>query len=870
MPSGGEPVSGPAIDSERARPIARLLACCALASLLGSWACITRADTTLSADIPPQAMADALAEFAHQTRLQFVYVSKIVKARVSPGAHAGQTAAEALPLLLGGTGLDFAFLNTRTVRIFESGTAAPAAQANETDAPKTRFNRREPLTIGPDEVLVRGLRISDELNNAEDVQSIAGSVSMVSGDILEERKLEQLSDYAALLPGISVAGFGSPGSASILLRGVPTFTEAASASYYLDDTPLGVSGNYGNAGNVALDIMPYDLEQLEVRRGPQGTHYGADSATGAVRFALKAPSFSRLEARVGADGSVIHGAANPGGSIRGMLNLPVVPEVLAVRISAYDSHTPGYIDNAYNGARDVNPVSQTGERIALLWRPATSLSIEVTGFWPRIHADSEADVSSTGVAIVPGTGDAYILRATGSYGDLTDHHAFLQPFTKSIDYYAATLHWNPGAIAVVSATAWSRTDSHKILDQTLANNINPGLPFSPAILSTFHRNIGVEKFSEELRIVSPHGRRYEWLLGGFYTHESVSDIWTLYAFDNNYQPIAALAPAAGLTTVHNTFTELASFGELTWHVNERFDLMGGVRYAHNDLAFTAIDSGVIDMPAHFEGDSSKGVATWMSAASYHVAPQVMFYGRVATGSQPGYHNGGVLGAPLTVNPETVTNYEVGVKSEYLDHTVLADLALYYIDLKDVQLGDFFEGGWGGISGGNVVSQGVELTTSYSPVGGLKLALGGAYMQSELTSLAPGTWAQSWLPGYQLPYVPRWSYTFTTDYDWALSDLWYAHAGAALRWVGARWSGEGVRSVSIGGAPTMEVPAYTLLDLNASIAKGPMVLRVFARNVTDSRAISQALILGDPTTPPAEAEQRILQPRTIGIGFDYAF
>mgnify|MGYP001333876368 FL=1 len=861
-------MSGPAIDSERARPIARLLACCALAGLLGSWACITRADTRLSADIPPQPVAEALAEFAHQTRLQFIYVSKIVKARVSPGAHAGQTATEALPLLLDGTGLNFAFLNSRTVRIFESGAAA---QANAADAPKTRFNRSGPLTIGPDEVVVTGLRISDELNNAEDVQSIAGSVSMVSGDILEAQKLEQLSDYAALLPGVSVAGFGSPGAAAIQIRGISTFTEAASASYYLDDTPLGANGAYGNAANEALDIMPYDLEQLEVRRGPQGTHYGADSATGIVRFALKAPSFSGLEARVGADGSVIHGAANPGGSIRGMLNMPVVPEVLAVRVSAYDSHTPGYIDNAYNGARDVNPVRQSGARVALLWRPAASLSVKVAAFWPRIHSDSGADISSTGLAIMPGTGDADIVRPTGSYGDLTDHHAFLQPFGKSIDYYAATLHWVADPVEVESATAWSHTQSNSVVDETLRNYSNPpwGNDAVPGALLAFHRDVGVEKFSEELRVVSPQGRRVEWLLGGFYTRESVSDLWALYAFDINHQPIAALAPAAGLTTVHNTFTELASFGELTWHVNERFDLMGGVRYAHNDLAFTATDSGVIDVPAHFEGDISKGAATWMSAASYHVAPQVMFYGRVATGSQPGFHNGGVLGAPLTVNPETVTNYEVGVKSEYLDHTVLADLTLYYIDLKDIQLPDFFEGGAGAISGGNAVSQGVELTTSYSPVGGLKLAFAGAYMQSELTTLASGTWAESNLPGYQLPDVPKWSYSLAADYDWPLSALWYAHVGGAVRRVGARWSATNVH-IRERGEPTVEVPAYTMLDLNASIANGPVVLRVFARNVTDARAISQAVILGEEWNPSAEIEQRILQPRTIGIGFDYAF
>ncbi len=699
----------------------------------------------------------------------------------------------------------------------------------------------------------------------EDVQNTPASVSILSGDQLEARKLEQLSDYAAYLPGISVAGFGSPGAASILLRGVPTFTDAASASYYLDDAPLGVNGPWANAGNEALDIMPYDLEQLEVRRGPQGTHYGADSATGVIRFVLKEPSFSGFEARVGADGSAVQGAAKAGGSIRAMLNTPLIPDLLAVRVSGYDSYTPGYIDNAYDGARDVNPVRQSGARIALLWRPAALLSVKVTAYWPRIQSDSHADDSSTGVAMVPGTGDAFIVKPTGSYGDLTDHHAFLQPFRKSIDYYAASLHWAADPFEVDSATAWSRTRSHSILDQTL----DYGDSIAPGGLSAFHRDISVEKFSEELRLTSPPGRRFEWLLGGFYTHESVGDLWTVYEYDSIYQPIAAFAPAARFTSVYTSFTELASFGELTWHVSERFDLTAGVRYAHNEQQVAATDSGVIDVPAYTAGVSAQGATTWMATISDRVAPEVMLYGRVATGSQPGSTNGVLPGVPPTYNPATVINYEAGVKSEFLDHAVLADLSLYYIDLKDVPLPNFIADVWSGVNVGNAVSQGMELTTSYSPFAGLKLALGAAYIQSELTSAPPDA-GQNFLSGYQVANVPRWSGSLTADYDRPLSGLWYAHAGGAFHWVGARWGETGVRSYSLGGAPTMELPSYSMLDLNASIAKAPVVLRVFARNALNARALSQTTVLGYPGYPPVEAEQQIFQPRTIGVGFDYTF
>jgi outer membrane receptor protein involved in Fe transport len=867
MLAGGEPVSRPPIDSEQAGAAAGLLACCALGCVFAAWAHPVRADTTLSVDIPSQSVAGALAEFARQTGLQFIYVSKIVKARASKGAHAGLTPAEALPVLLDGTGLGFEFLNGRTVRIFESAPAAPAVQPIVNEAPKAPVRRHTPWFGGLDEIVVTGARDRDALSSVEDVQNVAASVSVVSGSTLEAQKFEQLSDYAAYLPGVNVASYGSPGNSQVLLRGVSSFTEAATGGYYLDDTPMGASGPWASACCYILDLMPYDLDRLELLRGPQGTRYGADSESGLIRFVLKEPSVSAFEAHVGADTGAINGASSAAASLRFMVNAPIVRDMLAVRVSAYDSYTPGYIDNAYSGAKDVNAVRQSGERISLLWRPAASVSVKVTALWPRIHSDSEADVSSNGVAIVADAGDAYIVKASASYGDLTDHHAFLQPFSKSIDYYAATVHWNPGSLEVVSATAWSRTQTHSVFDQTLINGANfPQGSGGPPALSVFHRDINLEKFSEELHVASPRGRRVEWLLGGFYTHESVSDLRALYAFDTSYQPIAAFAPVASATAVLNTFSESAAFGELTWHVTGQIDLTGGIRYAHNDQQFTATDSGVVDEPAYTAGRSAEGVTTWMTSASYRFTPDVMLYGRVATGSQPGSSNG--IGVP-PVNAETVTNYEMGLKSEFLDRMALMDLSVFYMDWKDIQLGMCFDGGGCGYgSGADAVSRGLELSGSYTPLPGLTFGCNAAYTQSELTTVVPA--AGSLLAGYQLADVPKWGLSLTTDYDWTLTDAWHAHAGGALRWVGRRWGEIGVHSLSLDGAPTMELPAYSVLDLNAAIAKGPLVLRAFLRNLTDTRAKSQGIVLGDPSHPPAEIEERILQPRSSGFGFDYAF
>jgi len=838
------------------RHVARLLVCSLFGGLFGASTQIARANTDLYAAIPALPLADALAELAHQTGLQFIYVSRIATNRTSHDARAGLTPSEALQSLLEGTGLGFQFLTRRTVRIVES--TAPVAELSAAESSTTQVKYRAPWLIQPDEVLVTGSRGEHGLSAVEELRSIASSVSVVSGGSLAAQKLEQISDYTAYLPGVNATGLGNPGIVYLPLRGIPTYSGAATGAYYLDDAPVGPNGGWADACCEVLDLMPYDLVRLEVLRGPQATHYGANAELGVIRFVLAEPNISEFQAHVGADTSSIQGASEPGASLRGMVNVPIVKDVLAARLSAYDSYTPGFIDNAYSGAKDVNALRQSGQRVVVLWRPSASVAVKFTGLWNRRDADSEADISSRGVAIVLRTDDAYIVKAPGYYGDLSEYHAFLQPYTTDLDYYAASVNWNPGSLAIVSATAWSRTRNHLVADQTLFY----GSSFPewsdgaiPPGLVAWQHDTDVDKFTEELHVAGSMGRRIAWSLGGFYTHESAATRTAQYAFDNDYRPIEAFAPALSDSRVENTFDEWAAFGELTWHASEHVDLTGGLRFARDDQQFTVTDSGSVAEAGQATGQRQDPVVNWMIAASSRFAPEAMLYARVATGSQP--HSVAPEGEPAQVG-ETVTNYEVGLKSEFLNHDALFDLTAFYIDWNDIQ---------GLANGTSAMSQGVELTSSFAPLEGLTLGYNAAYTRSKLTTAGSG---ESVLPGYQLPDIPRWSMSLTANYDWALTDLWNAHTGGALRWIDKRWSFAGVTSRTANGLPSMELPAFWALDLNASIARGPLTLRAFVRNLTDTRGKLNAFVQGDAANPPASIEERILQPRSIGVGFEYAF
>jgi len=249
-------VSLATFNGRGSRRVARLLLCWLLGGLLGASIQIARANTDLSPAIPPQPVPDALAELARQTGLQFIYVSRVADNRGSRGARAGLTPTEALESLLQDTGLGFRFLNGRTVRIVESASAPPAATSSATETSNTQIKHRASSFRRRDEVLVTGLRGEHGLGTGEDLWSVAASVGVVSGSSLAVQNLEQISDYSAYLPGVNAAGLGGPGISYLPIRGISTYSGAATAAYYLDDAPMGPTGYWASACCEVLDLMP--------------------------------------------------------------------------------------------------------------------------------------------------------------------------------------------------------------------------------------------------------------------------------------------------------------------------------------------------------------------------------------------------------------------------------------------------------------------------------------------------------------------------------------------------------------------------------------------------------------------------------------
>lgn len=700
----------------------------------------------------------------------------------------------------------------------------------------------------------------------ERVQDVDASVSVITGADIQRQDLQQLSDYLAGVPGVTLNSFGSPGQTSITIRGVAKLSGGSKVATYLDEAPLGSSGIWADASSFQLDLMPFDLERLEVLRGPQGTLYGASSMGGLVKYVLRSPSTTDFGAEVGVDVGAIESGAGVATTYEGRVNVPVVKDVLGISGSVSYSKAPGYVDNAYSGARDTNSYDQYAGRVASLWQPVAQLSIKLNALWQRVNSDDDAQVSFLNPATTAQPDGSIQLSGGTSLGRLTQNKAFLAPFKNDMDFYSSTITWNPGPVEFVSASAWSKTRVTHIADNsvdygsllTLAG-LPPGLVQSTLLL-------GLDKFTQEFRLTSPKEDRLAWMVGGFFSHEQQSQQQLISAFDTSYAPITLLAPYAGYLTIPTTYRELAAFGNATWTVTSQFELTAGVRYADNKQHFILGGSGLLaglqQTPVTYTTpvDSSEGTTTWMASARYHFTDAIMAYARVATGYAPGGANSPVPGVPTAVGSEKLTTYEGGLKSEWLERRVMVDVTGYHIDWKDIQLPAMLNNIGYTENGGKATTDGLELTATYAPIRALTFEVNTGYTRAQLKSYAANV-ATPYVLGVQLAQVPKWTASGQVDYTWSLSSRWNAELGANVRWIDDQYNDE-----KVVGQPYYVLPSNTVVGLNASLIRDNVTFRAYVKNLTNTLAPQSEYASTDGLTGVTrQVDLAITQPRTIGVG-----
>lgn len=732
----------------------------------------------------------------------------------------------------------------------------------QAEAPPSKSSRRSGMD---DKDRFRGSTLEEIIVTAqkrnERIQDVPASITVLDSQRLSKTEPQSLMDLGGYVPALSVvSGNGTAGQTQLTLRGIATDSIGLGAlvGTYVDDVQVGSNSAAVRGSLYSLDLMPYDIERLEVLRGPQGTLYGAGTMGGLLKYVFRSPNLSEFEGRAGATANTISESRGTGSGARAAVNVPIISDRLGFRLSGYRQKTPGYVDDIGLGKRDYNAYTQEGARIAGLWQATENLAIKASAMYQTIDATGSANIPIQRANLQPQYGN---FKASSSGAATNEQEAQL---------YALIVDWNVGFASITNALSWTKLDSSSLSDLTafFSSTINAltGGASANATAPFILRFELKDKLTEEFRITSPSDGRFKWMVGAFYTDEDSTNDQELLALDASGNGIPNVNPFLYFFLPWK-YKEGAVFANGTVDVGHNVDLNFGVRYAKNwqrseTVSYGRSVNGSTTAPAAPDVVRfSEAVSTWMLSPEWHISQTSMLYARVATGYRPGGYSFALNSAvPKTFESDRLVSYELGFKGTFLDDHLSIDAALFSIDWEDVQVNivdpvtrfSYFG------NGGRARSRGGEISAHYTVIDDLRLGATVSNVDAKLRDAAPGIGG---LPGDRLPLSPRWSAALTVDYTHQLMNGIGVETGAGYRYSDEVWT-----SVSSSPGAGLNKQARPV-DFYTGIQYGRASARFFVRNAFNSEPSAHAL---NNRTSASPSRLTLTQPRTIGVSVDVDF
>jgi len=844
------------------RTIARAVQAMFIASTLmtaaPAWA-TDALDASIAFKIPAQSLQNALLELSRQSSCQIAFSDAAYADLHAPAIVGTMPIRQALDRLLTGTGLGYKLVGDNTITIARRSDGTDAGQSHlERSGSVTQSGgaRLDPPSNLPEleEIVVTAQK------RAERLQDVPVPVTAISAEGLTETNQLRIQDYYSSVPGLNVTPAASGSSQQLTIRGITTGVQATNPTVgvTVDDVPYGASTQIGGGGSVPVpDIDPGDLERIEVLRGPQGTLYGASSLGGLLKFVTIDPSTDAISGRIQAGGSSVYNGADLGFNVRGSVNLPL-GDTFAIRASGFTRRDPGYIDNVQTGQRGVNSADVDGARLSGLWKPSDLLSLKFSALYQDTRGEGFADVDRpvNGYAGPPlaGLQQGYI-PGTGEYD-------------RKVQAYSAILTAHFGSAVLTSITGYNVNQFSDTYDLTYVYGPYTQAQFQVSGTPSPEKD-RTSKVSQEVRLADSIGTSLDWVLGGFYTHES----------SRYFEDILASDPSTGTVvgqwahySAPATYQEYAAFADLTVHFTSQFDVQVGGRESQIQESFSALQTGVYNevfgLPSPYvvpEEQSRNSAFTYLVTPRFRVSSDLMVYARLASGYRPGGPNATVPGLPPKYDPDKTYNYEIGAKADFWDHRLSLDSSLYYIDWKDIQifLLNPLTGQGYTSNGSRAKSQGLELSAELRPLTGMKLAGWVDWDDAELTGALPADTTAAAGTGDRLPYSSRFSANVSLEQSFPLTTHVTGFGAVAASYVGNRQAE--FASIYATTPTRQDLPAYAKLDLRAGAHYDSWTLEFYANNVTDRRGLLSG---GLGTSPPFAFI--LLQPRTLGFSISDRF
>jgi iron complex outermembrane recepter protein len=690
----------------------------------------------------------------------------------------------------------------RMISAITSGLALaliPAGTAVAQTAPATAQEDSQTS----EEIVVTALK-----RGAQAVSDTPAAISAFPGEELERIGADSLSDFIQTAPGVGIIE-SQTGTNAIQIRGISAQIGDATVGFYLYDMPVTLVAQVASP-----DARSFDLERVEVLRGPQGTLYGASSQGGTVRILTQAPNLSEVEAKGDFSASSTEdGSENY--SINGALNMPLVEDRLAVRVAGTYSEIGGWIDDPVTAATDINDSEIATYRARALFTPTNNLSLTASAWISRV--DNGSPNQSTADGLRPGAGT----------GESTEF---------GYDLYSFVAEYDAGDISFFNALSSMRYEQDLVTTVPLASDTA----------------FDTDAITNEFRATSEFTGPLNFMLGAFY-----ADSETEIAQD-----------IMGTPSQRDTVTSesWAAFGEVYFEPNDRWEFTAGLRYFEDErstadhLPTTSAFLGLLGFP-------NPRVATFDTLTprfnvAYHASEDALFYVNIAQGFRSGAHQPGVslisaglLGVlgdvPTLIEPETLWSYEGGVKlTSMFGGAVDLEAALYYNDWEDLIL--FLPlAGYPtafAVNGPAARSYGLDFVLTARPAEGLRLSFGGNINEAEYAE------SQSiFAEGDRIDNVPAMTLNASIDYERPLTATLSGFGHVDVQYTADRR----LRSF----APTVPTPlvidaesdAITSVSARIGVQSERWTLALFGENLTDEDGsvspVSAFTPLGVRLSPP---------------------
>jgi outer membrane receptor protein involved in Fe transport len=592
----------------------------------------------------------------------------------------------------------------------------------------------------------------------ESADKVPISLTALTQQDMDSKGIRTVDDVIRQTPGIdfSRSPFGNGTESTISIRGITSTTGASTTGVYIDDVPIQSRANQENFTGNAFPAV-FDLDRVEVLRGPQGTLWGAGAEGGAIRFITPDPGLEKYSGYARAEvASTEHGAGSyEGGAAFGG---PIAQDSLGFRVSAWYRHDGGFVDrvNYETGGVDPNSNAQNSVvmRAALGWQPSDRVKITPALFYQDMHVDD--------------TGSVWESLTDLGRGVFANGHVMQQPSQDKFYLPSLKIEVGLGAVDLTSITSYFHRDESQLADDTnFESVIWTGQPYpilpgqvAPAFVGTAQNNL-----TQELRLQS-HDQQapLRWTAGLFYSNAREKDynqVEDLYlnrlielATGMSLEQLFGTGLADGkYTFVGTTLSydkQLAAFGQVDYKLWDALTLTAGLRFAHTQFDFVQGFAGPVNYSGSgptsrtLTGSQSESPVTPKVGISYQVTSSDLVYFSAGEGYRIGGANSpvplnpackgdlaklGMTASPLQYQSDNTWSYEIGFKDRSLSDKLLIEASVFHINWNNIQqyVGLPDCGGIGFTANlGKAVSNGFDLQVSGRPLQSLSLSASVGY------------------------------------------------------------------------------------------------------------------------------------------------